>query len=159
MSDVLVRPIRSADAERLLELIDGLADYENLDRPDPAARKRLASDAVADPPRFRTLLAEVGGVVVGYAVYFFTYSTFRARSTLYLEDLFVVPEQRGLGAGMALFRACARDAVAHGCACLDWQVLSWNEPSIEFYKRLGARQLDDWLPFRLDGPALQRVGT
>ena len=155
---VVVRPLGAADVPRLLELIDGLADYERLERPDAAARERLAADALSDPPRFRTLLAEVDGVVVGYAIFFFTYSTFGARPTLFLEDVFVLPERRGQGAGVALFRACVREAVAQGCGRMDWQVLSWNKPSIEFYERLGARHLDDWLPFRLEGEALARVG-
>jgi GNAT superfamily N-acetyltransferase len=160
VSDVRVRPLQAADTARLLELIDGLADYEKLPRPDADARQRLAVDAVADPPRFRTLLAEVGdGLIVGYAIYFFTYSTFRARPSLYLEDIFVLPEQRGHGAGVALFRACAQAAVVLSCARMEWQVLSWNEPSIEFYERLGARQLDDWLPFRLEGEALNSFGA
>jgi GNAT superfamily N-acetyltransferase len=157
MSDVVVRPLTPADTPRLLDLIDGLADYEKLARPDPAARQRLAADAGADKPLFRTLLAEVDGVVVGYAIYFFTYSTFRARPSLYLEDIFVLPESRAQGAGVALFRACAREAVKLGCGRMEWQVLSWNQPSIQFYERLGARQLGDWLPFRLDGEALTRV--
>jgi len=154
----VVRRLETGDTPRLLELIDGLADYEKLPRPDASARQRLANDALANPPRFRSLVAEVDGQLVGYAIYFFTYSTFRARPTLYLEDIFVQPEQRGRGAGAALFRACAREAVAQGCARMEWQVLSWNAPSIEFYKRLGARQLEGWLPFRLDGEALNSVG-
>jgi GNAT superfamily N-acetyltransferase len=153
-----VRKLHPADVPRLLELIDGLADYEKLARPDAAARHRLAADATADPPRFSTLLAEIDGQVVGYAIYFFTYSTFRARPTLYLEDVFVLPERRGQGAGVALFRACAREAVAQGCARMEWQVLAWNAPSIEFYERLGARHQADWLPFRLDDEALHAVG-
>jgi GNAT superfamily N-acetyltransferase len=155
---VEVRPLRPEDVPRLLELIDGLADYERLARPDSAARARLSADALADPPRFRTLLAEVDGELVGYAIYFFTYSTFRGRPTLYLEDVFVLPEKRGHGAGLALFRACAREAVAQNCARMEWQVLAWNEPSIMFYRRLGARQLEDWLPFRLQDQALLEVG-
>jgi GNAT superfamily N-acetyltransferase len=155
---VLIRKLQPADAPRLLELIDGLADYEKLARPDAAARERLARDATIDPPRFWTLLAEVDGQPVGYAIYFFTYSTFRARPTLYLEDVFVVPQRRGQGAGIALFRACAREAVAQGCARMEWQVLAWNSPSIEFYERLGARHQTDWLPFRLDDEALLAVG-
>lgn len=143
---------------RLLELIDGLADYEKLPRPDAPARERLAADATADPPRFSTLLAQMDGQIVGYAIYFFTYSTFRARPTLYLEDIFVLPERRGEGAGMALFRACAREAVEQACARMEWQVLAWNTPSIDFYKRLGARHESDWLPFRLDDESLQAVG-
>jgi GNAT superfamily N-acetyltransferase len=154
----VVRKLQPADLPRLLELIDGLADYEKLARPDSGARERLAADATADPPRFLTLLAEIDGQIVGYAIYFFTYSTFRARPTLYLEDVFVLPECRGQGGGVALFRACAREAVAHRCARMEWQVLAWNAPSIEFYERLGARRQSDWLPFRLDDEALLAVG-
>jgi GNAT superfamily N-acetyltransferase len=154
---VSVRPLQPGDAPRFLELIDGLADYEKLHRPDAAARERLITDAFANPPRFEALLADVDGVVVGYAMYFFTYSSFLARPSLYLEDIFVLPEFRGHGAGLALFRACARDAVARACGRMEWQVLSWNEPSIRFYERLGARQLETWLPFRLDGEALASI--
>jgi GNAT superfamily N-acetyltransferase len=156
--NVLVRDLKLEDTPRLLELIDGLADYEKLPRPDAGARARLAADAVADPPRFHALLTEVDGVIVGYAIYFFTYSTFLARSSLYLEDIFVLPGSRGQGAGVALFRACAQQAVKLGCGRMEWQVLSWNEPSIQFYARLGARHMDGWLPFRLDGSALAQVG-
>jgi GNAT superfamily N-acetyltransferase len=151
-ASVQIRPLGASDVPRLLDLIDGLAEYEQLARPDAPARERLAADALAHPPRFRTLLADVDGVTVGCAIYFFTYSTFRARPTLYLEDLFVLPGVRGQGAGVALFRACAREAVAQGCARMEWQVLAWNTPSIDFYKRLGARQLEGWLPFRLELP-------
>jgi GNAT superfamily N-acetyltransferase len=151
--------LQPGDVPRLLELIDGLADYEKLPRPDAAARQRFAADAVADPPRFWTLLAEINAEIVGYAIYFFTYSTFRARPSLYLEDIFVLPECRGKGAGVALFRACARIAAEQRCARMEWQVLAWNVPSIEFYKRLGARQLEDWLPFRLEDQALLAVGS
>ncbi len=154
-----VRPLTASDVPRLLELIDGLADYEKLARPDAAARERLAADATADPPCFRTLLGEVNGRVVGYAIYFFTYSTCLARPTLSLEDIFVLPDSRGAGAGMALFRACAREALSNGCARMEWQVLAWNTPSIGFYERLGARHNADWLPFRLEGEALIQVGS
>jgi GNAT superfamily N-acetyltransferase len=156
---VAVRPLEPGDMPRLLELIDGLADYEKLPRPDASGRQRLVHDALSDPPRFRTLLAELDGTIVGYAIYFFTYSTFRARATLYLEDVFVLPELRGQGAGVALFRACAREAVANDCARMEWQVLAWNEPSIAFYERLGARHMHDWLPFRLDDDALRAIGA
>jgi GNAT superfamily N-acetyltransferase len=156
---VVVRSLRAADVPRLLELIDALADYEKLPRPDPAARARLANDAVADPPPFQTLLAEIDGAPIGYAIYFFTYSTFLAQPTLYLEDIFVLPGWRSQGAGVALFRACAAEAMRQACGRMEWQVLNWNEPSLKFYERLGARQLDEWLPFRLDGQALATVAA
>lgn len=154
-----IRTVEEADIPSLLELIDGLADYERLARPDAGARERLARDATSSPPRFWTLLAEDDGTPIGYAMYFFTYSSFLARPTLYLEDIFVLPDHRGHGAGLALFRACARVALQSGCGRMDWQVLSWNEPSIRFYERLGARHLDTWLPFRMDADVLVKVAT
>lgn len=153
-----MRALRSEDVPAWLDLVDGLADYEKLTRPDVEARARLTTDALGERPRFSVLLAEVDGALVGYAFYFFTYSSFRARPTLYLEDIFVLPGHRGHGAGIALFRACAREAVANACARMEWQVLAWNEPSIAFYERLGARHMSDWLPFRLDDDALHAVG-
>src|SRR5262245_57611182 len=154
-----IRRLLPDDVPALLDLIDGLADYEKLERPDPGARERLAADATADPPRFRTLLAEVDGLAVGYAIYFFTYSTFLARPTLYLEDIFVLPERRGQGAGRALFRACAVEAVQLECGRMEWLVLGWNQPSIDFYERSGARLLRDWVPCRLTGDALEKAAT
>ena len=155
---VIVRPFTAADAERFLELIDALADYEHLSRPDEGARSRLIADALAMPPRYEALLAEVDGTVCGYAVFFMTYSTFLARPSLYLEDIFVLEEWRGRGAGRRLFDACAAEAVRRGCGRMEWVVLDWNTPSIEFYKRRGARQMKEWLPFRLDGAALAAFG-
>ena len=149
-----VRPLGPADVPVLLALIDALADYERLTRPDEEARARLSADAVASSPRFEALLAEVDGQVVGYAIFFPTYSTFLARPTLYLEDLFVRPEARGRGAGAALFAACAAEAVRRGCGRMEWQVLDWNTPSIAFYERRGARRMAAWLPFRLEGDTL-----
>lgn len=156
---VRVRPLRFDEVPALLDLVDGLADYEKLDRPTDEARKRLAHDAVANPPRFWTFFAEVDGSIVGYALYFFSYSTFLARPTLYLEDLFVLPEARGQGAGRALFRECAAEAVRRGCGRMEWQVLGWNTPAIEFYRRSGAAMLGEWQGCRLTGEALVAAAT
>jgi len=156
---VRVRPATAADVPAFLALVDGLADYERLPRPDPDARCRLAVDAQATPPRFHLLLAEVAGAIAGYAVWFLTYSTFLALATLYLEDLFVLPDARGRGAGAALFRACAEEAVRQGCGRMEWSVLAWNRPSMDFYEARGARHMSDWLLFRLDGDALRRVAN
>jgi GNAT superfamily N-acetyltransferase len=154
---VRVRPATAADAPVFLALVDGLADYERLARPDAEARQRLIADAFGQRPRFSVLLAELDGAIVGYAVWFPTYSTFLGRPTLYLEDVYVLPQARGLGAGRALFRECAAEAVRQGCARMDWAVLAWNQLGIEFYKAKGARHLSEWLPFRLDGDALLRL--
>jgi GNAT superfamily N-acetyltransferase len=154
-----VRALAPVDVPALLGLIDALADYEHLPRPDAAARERLARDATATPPRFQVLLAAVAGRVVGYALYFETYSTFLALPTLYLEDIFVLPEARQRGAGSALFRACAAEAVRRGCGRMEWQVLTWNQLALDFYARFAAQPLDDWRPFRLTGDALRRAAT
>ena len=145
-----------------LDLIDALADYEKLPRPTADARKRLSQDALpftspegGRPARFEALLAELNGAVVGYAVFFMTYSTFLARPSLYLEDVFVRPEARGAGAGKALFQACAQEAVRRECGRMEWVVLDWNAPAIAFYERRGARRLREWHTYRLEGEALR----
>jgi Acetyltransferases len=158
---VSVRPAAPADADALLTLIDALADYEKLERPAPDARERLIRDAFsASPPRFTVLLAEsdasADGRPVGYAILLETYSSFLAKPTLYLEDLFVLPEARGIGAGSALFRAAAEEANRRGCGRMEWVCLDWNQLAIDFYERRGAQHLRDWRYYRLDGDALER---
>ena len=152
-----VRPAAAADAACLLELVDALADYEKLERPAPDARERLVQDAFGPRPRFDVLLAEGADGPAGYALFFETYSSFRARPTLWLEDLFVRPEQRGAGHGLRLFRSVAAETHRRGCARMEWNVLRWNQLAIDFYARLGAAPLDEWQTYRLDGPALDAV--
>ncbi len=144
-----VRPLTREDLPAFLGLIDALARYEKLPPPDDEARRRLAQDALSNPPRFSVLLAQQDDRIVGYAVYFESYSTFLARPTLYLEDLFVLPEARRLGAGRALMRELAREAVRRGCGRMEWQVLTWNSSAMAFYRQFGAKQLEDWCSFRL----------
>lgn len=107
--------------------------------------------------RFETLLAFSGGTAAGYAVFFETYSTFLARPTLYLEDLFVLPEHRGLGTGLRLFRAVLSEAKRRGCGRMDWTVLDWNTPAAIFYRRLGAKKMTEWELFRLEREAFGRA--
>jgi GNAT superfamily N-acetyltransferase len=109
-------------------------------------------------PRAEVVLAELGEIPVGFALFFHNYSTFLARPGLYLEDLFVLPEYRGRGYGKALLIHLARLAVERGCGRFEWSVLDWNEPSIQFYKSLGAVPLSDWSIFRVTGAALERLG-
>ena len=156
---VVVRKATAADGATVIRMVIALADYEKLAAPDDDARARLLADAFGARPRFEIFLAEYEDQVVGYAFTFETYSTFLARPTLYLEDLFVLPEFRGIGAGYALMRECARQALARGCGRFEWSVLDWNTPSISFYERLGAHHLSDWLVYRLDGEDLQRLGS
>jgi GNAT superfamily N-acetyltransferase len=146
---VKIRQARKEDVSTLLSLLDGLADYEELPRPDEGARSRLAEHGFGPQPKFEVFLAEVEGKAVGYTISFETYSTFLARPTFYLEDLFVLPEYRKLKAGLALFKNCVRLARQRECGRMEWQVLDWNESAIKFYERLGAKRLKEWLPFRL----------
>jgi GNAT superfamily N-acetyltransferase len=146
---MLIRPAVRTDGEAWLSLIDALADYEKLPRPDASARQRLLRDAFGTQPRLKVFLAESAGAIIGYAMTFETYSSFLALPTLYLEDLFVLQEYRGRGAGYQLFRHCVAEAHRSGCGRMEWQVLDWNRPAIDFYERLGARQLKEWLSYRL----------
>ena len=141
----------------ILRLIRGLAEYERLAHEVEATIARVRRHGFGRRPYFETLLCFRGRAVIGFALYFFTYSTFLARPTLYLEDLFVVPEERERGAGRALLAACARVAVRRGCGRMEWAVLDWNAPAIGFYDRLGASSVDDWRLRRLDGQALERA--
>ncbi len=152
-----VRPLTSSDVPAFLALIEALADYEGLPPPDIEARDRLARHVLAENPPFRVLLAEYAGRVIGYAVFFETYSTFLGRPTLYVEDIFVLPEARRHGAGRALMQEMAREAVRRGCGRMEWQVLAWNAPAIAFYDRLGASLLDNWRVCRLAADGLARL--
>mgnify|MGYP005823515717 CR=1 FL=1 len=156
---VTVRPLTEIDLPAFLELIQGLADYEKLPGPDAEGRKRLARDAFADPPLFWAAIAERDSRPVGYGVYYLTYSTFSARPTLFVEDIFVLPGERGNGAGKAIMKHLAGEAVRRGCGRMEWNVLDWNEPAQRFYRTLGARILDDWRVVRLTGDALTGLGA
>ena len=134
----------------LLELVDALAEYEKLMPPDEAAKERLVNDVFGQSPRLEAFLCLIGELPVGYALIFETYSSFLALPTLNLEDLFVLPAYRKRGAGYALFRAMVSEAHERGCGRLEWAVLDWNRPAIEFYERIGARQLKEWYYYRLD---------
>lgn len=157
-ADTVIRPAGPADGETLLALVDALADYESLPRPDAAARERLLAHALGPQPCVSVLMAERQGRPVGYALYFFTYSSFLARPTLYLEDIFVLPEHRRAGVGRALMGALASEALARDCGRMEWQVLDWNEPAMRFYQRLGGAQLREWLPYRLERAQLEALG-
>lgn len=156
-SKVLVRPAEPDDSEAILRLVCSLADYEKLPPPDTAAQARLIGDAFGGRKRFDTYLAEVGGEVIGYAFVFETYSTFLALPTLYLEDLYVLPEYRGSGAGYALFRHCVAEARTRGCGRMEWAVLDWNKLAHDFYERLGAGRLNDWQYYRLTKSDFDRI--
>ena len=138
-------------------MIRGLAKYERLEHEFEATAARLRRHGFGSRPYFQTLVCRRGRKAVGFALYFFSYSTFLARPTLYIEDLFVLPDDRGQGAGKALLEALARIAIRRGCGRMDWAVLDWNTPAIRFYERIGARLRKDWILTRLTGEPLRRL--
>jgi GNAT superfamily N-acetyltransferase len=154
-----LRPGTEADVPLLLTLIRELARYERAPDAVEASEADLRRDGFGEVPLFRTFIAELDGSVVGFALFFLAYSTWRGRPTLYLEDLFVRPSARGQGVGRALMCALARDAVEKGCARFVWQVLDWNTPSLRFYESLGADIVHEWLTCRMEGEALQALAA
>ena len=149
-----VRPAVPADLPLIAELIRALADYEKLGNEVRFDDATLGEKLFGERPYAEVLIAEADGSAQGFALFFHNFSTFEGRPGIYLEDLFVRPEARGLGLGKALLAELARIAVARNCARLEWWVLDWNEPSIEFYQSLGARAMDEWTVMRVDGAAL-----
>ena len=151
-----IRPGTPRDAAIITALIHGLADYERLPRrTTPGAIRRHGFGRRRR--HFETLICRLDGRPIGLALYTFTYSTFLAQPTLWLEDLFVRPEARGRGAGLALLRALARIAVRRGCGRMEWTVLDWNRPAIRFYRALDAELKREWILTRLSGEPLARL--
>jgi GNAT superfamily N-acetyltransferase len=149
-----IRPATPSDVPAVLRLIRGLADYERLTAECTATETGIADALFAPLPRIHAILAESETTAIGLALYYFTFSTFKARPMLFLEDLFVEPAHRGSGAGLALMRHIAGIALAENCLRMEWRVLNWNQPSIRFYERLGATADGDWHTRQLGGEAL-----
>lgn len=154
---VIVRPAVPADAALIHGFILALADYEKLAHEVEITEVQVARDLFGPSPRLFCDIAESRGAPVGFAVWFYNYSTFQGRHGIWLEDLFVVPEARGLGAGKALLRGLAVRCREAGLGRLEWAVLDWNAPSIAFYDSLGATAKTDWITRRLTGEALERL--
>lgn len=160
-----LRKAQPGDEHEILRLITELAVYEKMldevvNTPEMLREELFGEDAIIN-----CFLVEhkeskqEAWRTVGFALYFFNYSTFVGKKGLYLEDLYVMPEYRGKGIGKALFQQLAKEAVAKGCGRYEWQVLDWNEPSINFYKSMGAISMDGWTTFRLHGDALMDLGV
>lgn len=130
-------------------LIAKLAGYEKLLPPDEDAVIRLKNDAFSDNPKYEAYVLYADDTPAGYITFYFTYSTFLAKQTLYLEDIFVAEEFRSKGLGKTLFEFCKKEAKIRGCGRMDWTVLTWNEPSVKFYEKLGGKR-QDWYLYRLD---------
>lgn len=157
MSNLLIRPAGPADAALIMSFIRDLAEYERLLHAVEATESDIARDLFGPNPRVFCDIAEAGGEPIGFALWFYSYSTFRGRHGIYLEDLFVRPQARGRGAGKALLRRLARRCVEERLGRLEWAVLDWNAPAIGFYDSLGAEALGDWIVRRLTGEALDRL--
>jgi GNAT superfamily N-acetyltransferase len=146
------------DVFTLVALIMELAVYEKLEAHAKATPDDLRRHLFGRQPAAEALIAEAGGRAVGFALFFQTFSTFRGRPSLYLEDVFVQPAHRARGIGKALLQRVARVAVERRCGRVDWAVLDWNKPAIAFYRSLGARALDEWTIYRLEGADLDELG-
>ena len=151
---LVIRRARPDEAGVVLSLVRELAEYEKLLHEVDATEKMLADALFGENPRLFCDIAEWNGDVAGFAVWFINFSTFSGRSGIYLEDLFVRPALRGNGIGKALLSHLAKECVANNWSRLQWSVLDWNEPSIAFYKSLGAVMMDEWTICKVAGPAL-----
>ncbi len=155
--NAIIRPARLDDVETIACLIRELAAYERLEDHARATVDDLARHLFGERPAAEVLIAEFENLPIGFALYFSTFSTFRGQPGIYLEDLFVRPEHRGRGIGKALLANVAKVALDRGCGRLEWSVLDWNTPSIEFYRSQGAVPLDDWTVFRVADNALSEL--
>ena len=145
---IKIRQAVKKDSKEIINLILELAKFEKLSPPNETAKKRLLKDAFGSRPSFNVVLAELEGKIIGYAFYFFTYSSFLARKTLYLEDIFITESIRRLGAGKLFFNELIKIAKKEKCGRMEWCVLDWNKNAINFYNKLGAKPLNDWIYYR-----------
>ena len=154
---IQIRPAVAGDEALILGFIRELAEYEKLAHEVVASEADLTATLFCDAPKAFALIAEQDGEAVGFALYFFNFSTFLGKHGLYLEDLYVRESARGKGAGKALLAELARIALENDCGRMEWWVLDWNTPSIEFYKSLGATPMDEWTVFRLTDEPLANL--
>jgi GNAT superfamily N-acetyltransferase len=154
-----IRPARVQDVPIILDLIRDLATYERAPDEVTATEEQLVDVLFSEPPAAEVLLAFERESPVGFAVYFYNFSTWLGRAGLYLEDLFVKPEKRSKGYGRALLVELAKIARERGCGRMEWAVLDWNEPAIKFYRALGAKPMDEWTVFRLTGDEIASLAN
>lgn len=155
-NQLIIREATESDVDTIFNFICELAVYEKL-MDDVTATPQVLIDSLFVKKQAEVIIAEEGGVPLGFALYFHNFSTFKGKACLYLEDIFVKEEHRGRGIGKILFKRLAQIAVERDCKRFDWAVLNWNKPSIEFYKSLGAIPMDEWTVFRLTGEPLKKV--
>jgi len=154
-----IRPAKIQEVGEVLQLIQNLATYEKAPEQVEARQEDLLNTIFANDPRVFCDLVEVDGQIAGMAIWFLNYSTWQAKHGIYLEDLFIKPEFRGRGYGKALLKHLAKICDEKGYGRLQWWVLDWNSPAIEFYKSLGAEAMDEWTVYRISGKALKDLGN
>ena len=154
MSNIEIRPASAEDSALILRFITDLAIYEKARDAVIATESDIKNTLFGDGSTTSAVICEIDRQAVGFAVYFFNYSTWLGKHGLYLEDLYVSPQYRAAGAGKALLKHLAQVALSNHCGRLEWSVLDWNEPAIGFYKSIGAQAQDEWVPYRLTGKAL-----
>ncbi|WP_095155347.1 GNAT family N-acetyltransferase [Pseudomonas sp. Irchel 3E13] len=150
-----IRPARPEDAAQILTFITELAEYERARHEVIASVEDIQRSLFSPDSTAKGLICERDGQAIGFAVYFFSYSTWLGRNGIYLEDLYVTPQSRGTGAGKALLRHLAQVACANDCGRLEWSVLDWNQPAIDFYLSIGAQPQDEWVRYRMEGDTLR----
>jgi GNAT superfamily N-acetyltransferase len=155
MNNITIRKAKKEDCAIILSFIRELADYEKLAHEVVATEEILTKTLFGENATAYVLIAEYEDKPAGFALYFYNFSTFLGRPGIYLEDLYVPETLRGKGIGKALLKELANIAVQENCGRLEWSVLDWNKPSIEFYQSLGAKPMDGWTTYRLDGPTLK----
>jgi len=153
----VLRQAAAGDAGTVVGFIRALAEYERLAHEMVANEGHIRTVLSEEPPVVRVVLAELDGSPVGFALFFFNFSTFLGRKGIYVEDLFVLPEHRARGVGTALLAWLGRLALERDCGRVEWSVLDWNEPSIRFYRSLGAETMDEWTVHRVTGPAIRAL--
>lgn len=153
--DLKIERVDESNFDALLHLIEKLAEYERLEPPDREARIRLKRDGLSENPRYEAYLGILDAVAVGYVVFFLTYSSFHANPTLFLEDIFVLEEYRRKGIGQEMFEFCIRKAAEKGCGRMEWCVLDWNQPAIDFYEKNRARRMN-WIFYRFSEDVIDR---
>ena len=156
MNPTTVRRGRRVDSVGFLKLLLALAKFENLQPPSTDGQKRILAE-IFEKKRLNLFVASERGKLVGYALYFYTYSSFLARPTLFLEDLFVLEDHRRKGLGFALFLRCVDEAIRQHCCRMEWAVLGWNKKAIDLYEKLGAKRLDEWRFYRLTLDELKQI--
>ena len=153
---MMFRFAEESDCGLVLSFIRGLADYEKMSD-QVVATEELLREWIFEKRKAEVLFVCADGIEVGFALFFHNFSTFLGRAGIYLEDLFVLPEYRGKGYGKALLKRLAQITVERGCGRLEWACLDWNQPSIDFYRSLGALPMDEWTTYRLTGDTLQKM--